>query len=512
LRTTADGVVVGETEHPLAAGTNEIEWALDLDRPHLWWPRALGPQPLTDIDVEVLVEGEVSDSRSRRTGLREVAWNDWVCSINGERLFLKGANLLPTRPGLADATPKEVRRDVELAAEAGLDVLRVQAHIGDHELYRAADELGILLLQDFPLQWGYTRQIRREAVRQAREAVNSLGHHPSIVQWCAHDEPVPDAPQVEPPARAGRLRRFLAHQVPTWNKSILDRWLKRAFEDADPTRPAVAHSGVFPHLPKLDGTDSHLWLGWHRGEIGELAERARVLPRLVRFVSEFGAQSVPESAVEFVDPAGWPQLDWEALHEHHGLEVDVMRQRIPPEDHPTFESWRMETQRYQATLLRHYIETLRRLKYRPTGGFAFSWLADPGPMISAGVLDHHRVPKLAWPAVIDACRPVILVTDPLPPVVRAGGRLDLDVHVVNDLRTAVTDATVAVTCTWRGGRRQWAFRGDVEPDSCALVGRLQFAVPDAPGDLLIGLALTGRDGSDAEVAATRRAGARILTA
>jgi beta-mannosidase len=510
VRTTADGDVVGETEHPLAAGVNEIEWALDLDRPQLWWPRALGDQPLTEIDVEVLVDGEPSDRRSRRTGLREVAWNDWVCSINGERLFLKGANVLPTRPGLADADPKEVRRDVEFAVEAGLDVLRVQAHIADHELYRAADELGVLLLQDFPLQWGYVRQIRREAVRQAREAVNSLGHHPSIVQWCAHDEPVPDAPQVEAPTAGRRVRRFLAHQLPTWNKTVLDRWLKRAFEEADSTRPAVAHSGVFPHFPKLDGTDSHLWLGWHRGEMGEIAERARTLPRLVRFVSEFGAQSVPDSAPEFVDTESWPALDWERLRTHHGLEVDVMRERVPPEDHPTFDSWRVATQRYQATLLRHHIETLRRLKYRPTGGFCFSWLADPGPMISASVLDHHRLPKFAWPAVIDACRPVIVVTDPLPATLRPGEELALDVHVVNDLRSALLDATVAVTCTWRGGRRQWAFRGDVDADSCALVGHLELLVPDAPGDLLLGLAFTGHDGTDTEIAATRRAGTTIL--
>src|SRR5918993_2676003 len=149
VQTSAGGEVVGATEHPLAAGMNELDWSLDLDRPQLWWPRALGEQPLTEIEVAVFVEGELSDRRARRTGLREVAWNDWVCSINGERLFLKGANILPTRPGLADATPAEVRRDVELAVEAGLDVLRVQAHIADHELYRAADELGILLLQDF---------------------------------------------------------------------------------------------------------------------------------------------------------------------------------------------------------------------------------------------------------------------------------------------------------------------------------------------------------------------------
>ena len=278
VRTTAAGVLVSETEHPVAAGNNEIEWALDIDRPQLWWPRALGDQPLTDVDVELLVDGEVSDRRSRRTGLREVAWNDWVCSINGERLFLKAANIVPTRPGLADATPEEVRRDVELAVEAGLDAVRVQAHIAHPELYHAADELGVLVLQDFPLQWGYAHQIRREAVRQVREAVNTLGHHPSIVQWCAHDEPVADAPQVEHESTGRWLRRLVSKQLPTWNKSVLDRWLKRAFEHADPTRPAVAHSGVRPYLPRLDGTDTHLWLGWHRGDLGDLAERARLMP------------------------------------------------------------------------------------------------------------------------------------------------------------------------------------------------------------------------------------------
>jgi hypothetical protein len=133
-------------------------------------------------------------------------------------------------------------------------------------------------------------------------------------------------------------------------------------------------------------------------------------------------------------------------------------------------------------------------------------------MISAAVLDHHRSPKVAWQVVAEACRPVIVVTDPLPAVVRPGTELALDVHVVNDLRAPVTDATVAATCTWRGGRRQWAFRGEVDADSCALVGRLLLTVPDAPGDLLLGLALTGRDGSDAEVTATRRAGATISAA
>ena len=123
----------------------------------------------------------VSDRARVRTGLREVALQDWVFSVNGEPMFVKGANLAPTRMALGEATPAEVRRDVELAREAGLDLLRVHGHIARPELYDAADELGMLVWQDFPLQWGYARTIRKEAVRQAREAVDLLGHHPSIV-------------------------------------------------------------------------------------------------------------------------------------------------------------------------------------------------------------------------------------------------------------------------------------------------------------------------------------------
>ena len=510
LRTTADDAVVGETEHALAAGVNEIEWALDIDRPRLWWPRALGDQPLTEIGVEVVIEGVVSDRRARVTGLREVAIDQWVCSVNGERLFLKGANVVPTRPGLADAAPAMVRRDVELAVEAGLDALRVQAHIAHPELYRAADELGVVLLQDFPLQWGYQRSIRREAVRQAREAVDALGHHPSIVQWCAHDEPNADTVQGDRPVGgAGRLRRLAAHQLPSWNRAVLDRWVKRAFEQADPTRPVVAHGGVAPSVTTLDGTDSHLWLGWRSGEIDDLAERARLWPRAVRFVSEFGAQSVPDDASSMVDPAAWPDLDWDALERHHGLDVARLTERVPPGEHLTLASWRAATQRYQARLLQTQIETLRRLKYRPVGGFTFSWLADPAPMISTSVLDHERRPKQAWAAVVEACRPVIVVTDPLPPTLVPGAQLALDVHVVSDLRAAVPDASISITCTWREGRRDWAFRGDIAADACTKVATLELVVPDQPGELLLGIALAGQDQRGEAVRYARRTGARI---
>jgi beta-mannosidase len=498
LRTSADGLALDESEHPLATGTNEIEWTLDIASPALWWPRSIGSQQLTTIGVEVLVGGDVSDRAHRRTGFREVAWNNWLCSVNAERIFLKGANLLPTAVGLANASPDEVRGDLELAVEAGLDVLRVHGHIADRSLYDAADEMGVLLLQDFPLQWEHARSVRGEAVRQAVEAVNLLGHHPSIVQWTGHNDPAAAGVGLEGSTAKSRLRYVIGQQLPSWNRSVLDRWVKRAFEKADPSRPTVAHSGVLPHLPQLTGTDSHWYFGWYHGDAHELAELARTVPRTVQFVSEFGAQAVPTTAT-FIDASRWPALDWEALAEHHGLQKWVFDERVPPSDYPTFDAWRDATQLYQAHLLRLQIETLRRLKYRPTGGFCFFALNDPAPVVSWSVLDHRRVPKLGYIAVTDACRPVLVIADPLPPYVNAGDVVSLDVHVVNDTRRSIEAATVDVVTSWARGVRRWRFAGEIDPDSVAKVGTINLSVPDTLGALHVDFRLSFDDDGHRQV-------------
>ena len=492
VRTLVGGRPIAESERSLAGGHNDVSWNLDIENPALWWPRALGDQPLTEMSIEVVVDGELSDRRKRRTGLREVAWNDWECSVNGERLFLKGANLLPTRAGLADATPDTMRRDIELAVDAGLDVLRVHGHIAPRPLYDAADELGMLLMQDFPLLWGYARSVRSQAVDQARAAVDQLGHHPSIVSWTAHNDPAAVAIGIEGDTARSRLRYVAAHQLPSWNKTILDRWVKRSFEKSDPTRPCIPHSGVLPHLPQLDGTDSHFYFGWYHGDVRDLDRLAAQIPRLFRFLSEFGAQSVPESA-GFIDPAQWPDLDWDMLAERHGLQKWVFDLRVPPEQFATFDEWRHATQVYQAELLRHHIELIRRLKYRPAGGFALFSFNDPGPVVSFSVLDHERVPKLAYDVVKRACAPVVVIADRPPDFVAPGDDLRLDVHAVNDLHVDVDPAVIDVVARWGGGERGWRFGGAVPADECVKVGTIELSIPDTLGALTIELTLTAGD-------------------
>jgi beta-mannosidase len=489
LRTTIGGAD-HEVEHPLATGANKVEWTVTVERPALWWPHALGAQPLCDVAVEVMSEqreqGErsgLSDRRAFRTGLRQVQMKRWVLSVNGERLFVKGSNQGPTRMALADATPAELATDVRLAKEAGLDLLRVHGHVTRAELYDAADETGMLLWQDMPLQWGYARGIRKQAARQAREAVDLLGHHPSVALWCGHNEPLALDP--EQGIRIGRL--VASMELPTWNKTVLDHSVSRALETADPTRPVIAHSGVWPSLGS-GGSDAHLYFGWYHGHERDLPRFLAAWPRFARFVSEFGAQAVPISD-EFMEPERWPDLDWDRLRHTHSLQKPIFDRLVAPADFATLDAWRQATQHYQATVIKHHVETLRRLKYRPAGGFCQFCFADGHPSVTWSVLDHQRVPKAGHRALQEACAPVIVVADRPAATYSPGEPLTLDVHVVSDLRTALDGVRVHARLRWAGGDHGWTWEGAVAADSCVLVGTVQAIAPDDEGPLVLDLEL-----------------------
>jgi beta-mannosidase len=449
---------------------------------------------MADCAVEVVLPqagNATSDRWAFRTGLRQVRMDKWVLHVNGERMFVKGANQGPIRMALADATAADCERDLALALDAGLDLLRVHAHVGPPALYDAADRAGLLLWQDMPLQWGYAAAVRKQAARQAREAVDLLGHHPSIAVWCGHNEPI--AIDLEPGQSIDDRRRLLVKlvaglELPSWNKSVLDRSIRSSLTKSDPTRPVIPHSGI-PPGPFAGGTDSHLYFGWYHGAERDLPRFLAAWPRQARFVSEFGAQAVPTNA-DFMDPERWPNLDWERLGTRHSLQKWLFDKYVPPADHATFDGWRDATQQYQATVLKHHIETLRRLKYRPTGGFCLFSFGEAYPAVAWGVLDHERAPKAGYDAVREACAPVIVVADRPAATYEPGRALALDVHVVSDLRLPLDGAEVTATLAWPGGEQRWQWGGDVPADSCERVGTIQAVAPDAPGELRLSLALS----------------------
>ena len=443
LRTRVAGTEHVHSHHA-ATGENRVEWTVDVDDPPLWWPHSLGDQRLCDLEMEALWGGEVHDRRRFRIGFRSVEMRRWVLHVNGERLFAKGANLLPTRPLLGTASPSEVADDIRAARNAGLDLVRPIAHIAREELYNTADDLGMLIWQDLPVRGVMSRSVAGEARRQAREAVDLLGHRPSVAVWGAHDDPFPRTRR--PSATPAAWRRL----GPSWNRDVLDRRLSRVLSRCDGSRPVVAHTGVPPHLPSLEGTTSQLWFGHHGGRAADLAPTLARVPTMGKFVSAFGTP----------------------------VRAD------------------------QPEVVKTTVEILRRLKYRPTGGFLLHALADAGtgPGAGFGVLDGLRRPKPGWQALVEACRPVIVTADPLPAWVRGGDRLELAVHVVNDTRVDVDDLRVHARVTGPDGvtvsEQRW--EGTAGADDCVIVGHIKANIPAGTeaGRLAVDLTLTGGPESD----------------
>jgi beta-mannosidase len=227
------------------------------------------------------------------------------------------------------------------------------------------------------------------------------------------------------------------------------------------------------------------------------------MPNMVRFVSDFGAQSVPDSC-EFIDPTDWPRLDWRELVKDHGLDLAAMERYVSPSRHVSLAAWREATQRYQAHLVRRSIETLRRLKYHPTGGFCLSSLADAVPLVSMSLVDHQRRPKAAYDSVVDACRPVIVVADLLPDTVAPGATMTVDVHVVSDLHRSLHGVRCTATLGTGGASTVVQWQGDIAADACQRVGTVHITAPDAGSDIVLDLMLElSPDSADGEVVTNR---------
>lgn len=486
------GAVVVETvhDHDLAAGENQIEWDTEIDLPMLWWPRALGDQPLYDVHVAVDYEPSGPEAangphppltHSWRTGLRSVQVRDLRWVVNGEPMFVKGVSVGPQSRFLADCTSADLERDLGSVVDAGLDLVRLQSHITRPEVYDSADELGLLIWQDLPLEGGYAVSARKWALRVARAATNLLAHHPSVSVWCGHDEPngppLP-APQVgEAPSSRGLGR----HIAPSWNRTVLDSLIHRELRSSDPSRSVIQQSGSLPGITKRSASDSHLWLGWHNSTHNELAEVIQTWPRLGTFLGGFGAQTA-RVADWSEDAPTWPTA-----------QVGAFESYQPRRAYSDGETWARATEMYQADLIRSQIETMRRLKYRPAGGFCLTSLFDAEPSGGFGILDHDRQAKPSYEAVVDACRPVVVIADQLPGTTSSGKQLSIAVHAVSDLRRRIEDVSVKARarCGDWSTERRWV--GDLPADSCEHVGTLEFTVPDITGVLTIDVELDAAD-------------------
>jgi beta-mannosidase len=350
------------------------------------------------------------------------------------------------------------------------------------EFYDACDELGLLLLQDFPLQWTHRRSILGPAVAQAGEMARILRGNPSVGVYLAHDEPF----YVAPPEKwsvLGLLRtaaEVLAPRWMLWQRRVLDPAVVRAIRDEDGSRPVIDAAGH-------PLTTNHLYFGWYYGKFRDLERVVKLFPGLSRLPTEYGAQALPDpESLQEIWPSGTPP-DWAGLSLNYRLQVRRMARYV---------SWRgdrksfvRESQAYQAQVLKHATELFRGRKYRPTGGtFAFM-LNDPAPAISWSIVDWRRRPKAAYDVLRAAMSPVLICAEYPKESYKVGERVSIPLFVVNDLARGLGE----VRWDWEliiGGSRVARGGGEAEipEDSVVRIGEAGAAL-QVPGQAVLKLRL-----------------------
>jgi beta-mannosidase len=468
-------------------GRNTLTTTLGVDNPPLWWPRELGDAQLVTLTVVARTDDSApSDSAVKTFGIREVATNNFVSQVNGKRLYLRGLNCGPWSLSMTAYSRADFDRDFAIMQDAGINMIRLHAHVAPDELYEAADRAGMLVWQDLPLQWGYARRTLPTARKMARDIVARLGHHPSVLLWCVHSTPIPyDIDEYtgawRGPRWRNRWRGIRAQILPSYNRTMLDTSVARTIGRLDPTREVVSHTGMLPTL-LTPGTTFNSSFGWGYGNERNFARFIKWWPRAVRFVSDIG----PQSASGLADSGGATVPSTNA---------QLLSQRVSPDDFATPQEWATATQAYQAMVIRHHVEALRRCKYRPSAGFAISAWAPTGGDVSQSVYGpeaHASQPKLAWTAIANSCAPLIVVAERPLASYRVGQTMSLPLHVVNDRQSAISDAHLSVTVTSADGVTTRQFVGTVHADEVTYIATLDHHASQ-PGVVRIDLVLTTGD-------------------
>lgn len=485
---------VHEQEFLKTPGVNRYQMLMNLDEWELWWTWDHGKPNLYDVKMEVFEEGSdsPSDTLNFRTGLRTFEFRNWIAYLNGKRIFIRGNNYPPGDTRIATMTREKYERDFDLIRDASVNFMRIHAHVDHPLLYEVADERGVLLWQDFPLQWNYRKEILPTALHQIDRMVTTLYNHPSIVVWCCHNEPfyIVDPSHINVKDVLVSSWSVLGYN---WNREALDVRLKERVLSVDVTRHVQKCSG-FQGIGKEPG-DEHFYFGWYPpfGGIRNFDFYVKHFKKSIRFPTEFGAQSFPnlESSVKFMD-TDIKKVDWKKLEERHHFQPMMMKRWVRHENFDSLQAYIEATQQHQINVNRFIIDRLRLHKYGPVGGITAFLLLDSNPAIQWSLIDYWRVPKKSFESYRISMNPQYAFALIGKEHYKVGQAVSIPVYVVNDAYEKYPDASVEIKIRDLRNNRELSKKtvpAPLEPDMEAKLADTVGQRFDAPGEYALEMKL-----------------------
>ncbi|MBC8374621.1 MAG: DUF4982 domain-containing protein [FCB group bacterium] len=233
------------------AGQATVKLAFpDLQNPMLWSPDT--PNLYT---VSVSLEGEqLQDEISQRVGYRWFEFKEHgPFFLNGERLLLRGTHRHEGWAGLGNALPDSLhRKDMEMIKEMGANFVRLAHYPQDPEIYRACDELGLLVWDELPwCRGGMGGDVwKSNTERLFREQIAQNYNHPSIILWSVGNE-LYWQPDFEGGGDIHKLKAYVSH-------------LNDLAHELDPYRLTTMRK-FYDGAEITDVFSPSIWAGWYSG-------------------------------------------------------------------------------------------------------------------------------------------------------------------------------------------------------------------------------------------------------
>ncbi len=383
--------------------------AFTVPAPALWYPNAMGDQPLYDVEIEL--DGG-SDQWRGRTGIRSLRYArcdgadaqalPYCPVINGERVYIRGVNLTPLDMCYGDVTEDAYRRMFVKLRHLQVNALRVWGGgiIETETFYRLADEYGMLVWQEFiQSSSGIDNVPCHDAEylallgRSSRAAVLARRSHVSLTWWSGGNE-LSDArfrPVNEGDPNIAMLKDLVTALDP-----------QRLFLPSSPSGPSFGlddpsaghhdvhgnwqYDGVTAHYAKYNRSDSMLHSEFGADGMSSPEQLRRILPQ-----SDLGV---------------FDMKDHPALR-HHGEWWETLNYR----DRPLFgeianvAQWTAVSQMMQSEALRYIVLSNRRRR-GPNGGSIIWQMNEPYPNVSCtSLVEYYGRVKGAYYAVRRAYAP-----------------------------------------------------------------------------------------------------------
>jgi len=388
----------------LQEGSNKISIPFQIANPKLWQPNGWGEPTLYDLKVSLKKDSKTLSSKSERIGLRTVELiqekdekgKSFYFKVNGNPIYAKGTNWIPSDSFTPRITKEKYKKLIKDCKDANMNMIRVWGGgiYEDDEFYKACDENGILVWQDFMFAGSFypsDEDFLNNVKEEVKDQVDRLQNHPSIALWCGNNE------IDEAIVNWGYQKQFKYSK-----EDSLQVWkdYKKVFHEVIPnaikefatkdksiyweTSPSIG----WGHKESLTEGDSHYWGVWWGEFPFEIYNE-----KVPRFASEYGFQGMPSLETVKSMFSGNPDLSLEnptiKAHEKnargfHIINEYMKRDYVVPND---FVKYNYVSQLLQARGMQIAIEAHRRAKPYNMGTLYWQ-LNDCWPVISWSSIDY----------------------------------------------------------------------------------------------------------------------------